>query len=204
MFSTGFISLSILLLFPLSITLFVFMHIFDSISFNIDEVLSTNPSAKVFVFVDFNVRHKDCPNYSGETDRTWWTLLSQMSLLRWLVFPLGSLTVILRVLLFWIYFFLLALVIGKFWSCCCLIFHWLSKKLKTGYPVSSHSLTILVLIGTVFMIIWEMFHARISLNSVLLLLLVNFMSGFMYISLIVSIRPNLTHLHGFQQLVLVS
>ena len=36
---------------------------------------------------------------------------------------------------------------------------------------------------------------------------VNFVSGFrlelMYISLIVSIRSNLTHLHGFQQLVLL-
>ena len=43
-----------------------------------------------------------------------------------------------------------------------------------------------------------MFHGRISLNSVPLLLLVNFVSGFrlelMYISLIVSIRSNLTHL----------
>ena len=52
-----------------------------------------------------------------------------------------------------------------------------------------------------------MFHGRISLNSVLLLLLVNFVSGFrlelMYIFLILSIRSNLTHLHGFQQLVLL-
>ena len=50
---------------------------------------------------------------------------------------------------------------------------------------------------------WE----DIFINSVLLLLLVNFVSGFrlelMYISLIVSIRSNLTHLHGFQQLVLL-
>ena len=48
------------------------------------------------------------------------------------------------------------------------------------------------------------FHERISLNSVLLLLLVNFVSGFrlelIYISLIISIRSNLIHLHGFQQL----
>ena len=45
------------------------------------------------------------------------------------------------------------------------------------------------------------------LNSVLLLLLVKFVSWFrlelMYISLIVSIRSNLTHLYGFQQLVLL-
>ena len=39
-------------------------------------------------------------------------------------------------------------------------------------------MTILVLIGTVFVIICEMFHGRISLNSVLVLLLVNFVSGF--------------------------
>ena len=56
-------------------------------------------------------------------------------------------------------------------------------------------MTILVLIGIVFVIIWEMFHGRISLNLVLLLLLVNFGSGvrlaLMYISLIVSIRSGL-------------
>ena len=68
-------------------------------------------------------------------------------------------------------------------------------------------MTILVLTRVVFVIIWEMIHARISLNSVLLLLLVNFVSGFrlelVYISLTVNIRSNLTYLHGFQQLVLL-
>ena len=33
--------------------------VFDSISSNIDEVLSINPSANVFVFGDFSVYHKD-------------------------------------------------------------------------------------------------------------------------------------------------
>ena len=42
---------------------------FDSISSNIDEVLSINPSANVFVFGDFNVLHKDWLTYSGGTDR---------------------------------------------------------------------------------------------------------------------------------------
>ena len=45
-----------------------------------------------------------------------------------------------------------------------------------------------------------MFHSRISLNSVLLLLFVNLASGFklqlMYISLTVSINSNLSHLHS--------
>ena len=43
--------------------------IFDSISSNIDEVLSINPAANVFVFGDFNVHHKDWLTYSGGTDR---------------------------------------------------------------------------------------------------------------------------------------
>ena len=42
--------------------------VFDSISSNIDEVLSINPSAHVFVFGDFNVHHKDWLTYSGGTD----------------------------------------------------------------------------------------------------------------------------------------
>ena len=42
--------------------------VFNSISSNIDEVLSINPSANVFVFGDFNVHHKDWLTYSGGTD----------------------------------------------------------------------------------------------------------------------------------------
>ena len=42
--------------------------VFDSISSTIDEVLSINPSANVFVFGDFNVHHKDWLTYSGGTD----------------------------------------------------------------------------------------------------------------------------------------
>ena len=42
--------------------------VFDSISSNIDEVLSLNPSA-VFVFGDFNDHHKDWLTYSSGTDR---------------------------------------------------------------------------------------------------------------------------------------
>ena len=41
---------------------------FNSISYNIDEVFSINPSA-VFAFGDFNVHHKDWLTFSGGTDR---------------------------------------------------------------------------------------------------------------------------------------
>ena len=43
--------------------------VFDSILSNIDEVLSINPSANIFIFGDFNVHHRDWLTYSGGTDR---------------------------------------------------------------------------------------------------------------------------------------
>ena len=48
-----------------------FLHlyaVFNSISYSIDEVLSTKPSANVFVFVYFNIHHKVWLTYSGGTD----------------------------------------------------------------------------------------------------------------------------------------
>ena len=62
----------------LSVSYFFFLYrspssslctVFDSVSSNIDEVLSINPSANVFVFGGFNVHHKDWLTYSGRTDR---------------------------------------------------------------------------------------------------------------------------------------
>ena len=44
--------------------------VFDSISFNKDEVLSINQSANVSVFGDFNVHHKDWLTSFGGTDRS--------------------------------------------------------------------------------------------------------------------------------------
>ena len=67
--------------------------VFDSISSNIDEVLSINPSANVFVFGDFNVHHKDWLTYSNGTD--WSSELCYNY----------SQTAILTALLFWISFF---------------------------------------------------------------------------------------------------
>ena len=69
--------------------------IFGSISGNIDDVLSINPSTNVVVFGHFTVHHKDWLTYSGGTGR-----LGELSynfsisndLIRWLAFLLGSLT----------------------------------------------------------------------------------------------------------------
>ena len=68
MFSTDFTSLSVLLLFPLLIT-FLSLCTVDSVSSNIDEVPSINPSANMFAFRDFNIHHKDWLTHSSGTDR---------------------------------------------------------------------------------------------------------------------------------------
>ena len=68
MFSTSFTSLSVLLFFDQSPSSSL-CTVFDFISPNINEVLSINPFANVFVFGDFNIHHKDWPTYSGGTDR---------------------------------------------------------------------------------------------------------------------------------------
>ena len=60
-----------------SVSYFFFLHwlpsstlctVFSSISCNIDEVISVNLSANVFVFGNFNIHHKDWLSYSGGTD----------------------------------------------------------------------------------------------------------------------------------------
>ena len=43
--------------------------VFDSISCNIDKLLSINPSANMFVFRHFNIRHKDWVTYFCGSDR---------------------------------------------------------------------------------------------------------------------------------------
>ena len=43
--------------------------VFDAISSNVDEVLSINPSANVFVFGGFNVHHEEWLSYTDGTDR---------------------------------------------------------------------------------------------------------------------------------------
>ena len=68
-FSTGFTSFGFLFLFPLLITIFVFVLSFDTISSNIDEILSINPSASVFILEDFNLHHKHWLTYSCGTTR---------------------------------------------------------------------------------------------------------------------------------------
>ena len=96
--------------------------VFDSISSNIDQVLSMNPSANVFVFWELNLHRKDWLTYSDRTDRPveHCCNLSQLILLRWLAFLLRPLTVSLAIFHCFIYFFFVMLVFVLQW----LSLHW--------------------------------------------------------------------------------
>ena len=110
--------------------------VFYSISSNVDEVLSINPSANVFFFLETLM----------PIIRTGLTVLVelidlvnaviiflfQMTLLRWWTFLLGSQTVILIVLLFLIYFFLLMLVFVLQW----LSLHWEFLIMLSQFPLT--------------------------------------------------------------------
>ena len=72
---------------PQSLSYFFFLYwspslplcmVFDSISSNIDEVLSIDPSANVFFFGNFNVHHKDWLTFFGGTDRPY-----ELCFLKW-------------------------------------------------------------------------------------------------------------------------
>ena len=124
--------------------------------------------------------------------------LSRMTLLRWLTFLLRSLTMTLAVLLFWIYLFLLTLYLfyndfpsmGN--SNHCLSFHWLFVKLERGSPFHC--------------VVYNYYCAdRVGFHDYLRD--VSFMGGSGwngYIHPSSLMRSRLTHLHGFQLLVLLS
>ena len=81
--------------------------VFYSISSNIEEALSINPSGDVFVCGDFIVHHKHCVTYSGGTDKSGEVCynFSISDDLRWLTFLLRSQTVVVTVCCFGFIFF---------------------------------------------------------------------------------------------------
>ena len=108
-----------------------------------DEVLSITLTTNVFVFRDFKIHHKDWLTYSSETDRPGklcynFSISSNLDLHRPGLFnlflPSNTSIVVFP-------------FIGKFWSHCCLSFHWLTFKLKRWYLSIIQLTTILVLIS---------------------------------------------------------
>ena len=136
-------------------------------------------------------------------------LLSQMTLLRWLTFLIRSQTVILVVLPFWIYLFLVMLVFVLQQ----LSLHWeilISVSIESPSSSQQDSLFHHIayhysrLIGMVFMIIWEMFHGRIS--KLAASAAASELCEWVQVGIdvyIPHIRSSLIHLHSFQLLVLL-
>ena len=176
-----------------------------------------SPSANAFVFGDFSVYHKDWLTYSGGADRPGELCyilsisndITQMVNIPTRIPNCDSHSSA-----------LLDLFISSDASICStMVFPLLGNSayvvvsVSMDFPTSSKRDALVHYIAydysradwTVFVIIWEMFHGKISWNLVLLLL-VNFVSGFrlemMCISLI-SIRSNLTRLDSLQLLLLM-
>ena len=136
-----------------------------------------------------------------------------MTLLKWLTFLIESLIVILTVLLVWIYLILLTTAIVLQWlSLHREILITLLSQFPMAFLQTQKRATPFHRVAYDYSCAnWDgltiMFRGRISLNSVLPLMLMNFKSGIrlglMYIFLIVNIRSRLTNLHGFQLLVLL-
>ena len=123
MFSSGFASLSVLLLFPS----------------NIDEVLSINPSANVLVFGDFNVHHKDWLTYSGGTDRPgelYYNFSISDKLTQMVDFPTRIPDCDSQSLALLIYFFHLMLVFVLPW----LSLHWKILIMLSQFPLTFHQI----------------------------------------------------------------
>ena len=161
---------------------------------SVNELLWINTSANVFFLGDLDVHHKISLAYSVRIDRlanSVITYISQTILRKWLAFQLRSLTLTHSSALLDLFLssdpsiysavaFLASgnsdHVVGPVGS----------NKLKRECPFSSCSWwQFSCWLGW---FLWEMFHGRISLNIVLLVLVLNFVSGFrmelMYISLI--------------------
>ena len=182
--------------------------VFDSISSNIDEVLSINPSANVFVFGDFNVHYKDWLTYSGGTDRPGELCYISIDLTQIVNFPTripdcdSHSPALLD-------FFLSS----DTSICSTMAFPPLGNSdhvvvsVSIDFPINSKQDTSFHRVAYDYSRAdWDGLcdHLRdVPWENIFKLGGSGFRLELMYISLIVNIRSNLTHLHDFQQLVLL-
>ena len=138
---TSFTSLNVLLFFLYWSPSSSLCTVFDSISSNVDEVLSTK---HLLTFLSLetltSIIRTGLPPILVELINLVNSViifLSQMTLPRWLTFLLGFQTVILMVLFFCIYFFLLALLSVLQW----LSLHWkILIMLLSQFPLTFHQI----------------------------------------------------------------
>ena len=96
--------------------------VFDSISSNIDEVLSINSSANVFVFWDCNIHLKDWLTYFDGTYRPG-DFPQMLNFPTWIPDSGSHSPALLDFFLSSYLFYIGFPSIRKFWQCCCLSFH---------------------------------------------------------------------------------
>ena len=130
---------------------FVFVHGFLILFHLSSEVLFINPSANVFVFGDFNVHHKDLFTYSGRTDQlgklcynfSIWNDLTLMVNFPTRIPDCGFHSpALLNLFISFDASICSAMAfppLGNSYHVVFSVSNWLSRKLKTGCPVSSHS-----------------------------------------------------------------
>ena len=191
--------------------------VFDSISSNIDEVLSINLFNNAFIFGDFNAHHKDWTTYSDGTDRSGelcYNFSFSNDLTQMVNFPThipdydSHSPALLDIFLS-----------SDISICSAITFLPLGNSdhvvVSVSFDFSSNSQRDALFHCIAYdysFAYWDSLcnhlrdvpWGRVSLRLVLLLLLVNFVRGFrlqmMYISLTVIIRSSLTHLPDFQRL----
>ena len=66
MFSIGFTSCIIFVLYSLSITILFLVHNFDALLSNMDKIVSVNSPTNVFSLAEINIYYKEWVTYSGE------------------------------------------------------------------------------------------------------------------------------------------
>ena len=158
--------------------------VFDTISSNIYRwVLLINPSANVFVW-DFSIHHKDRLNYSSGTDRPGELcynfpisidLTQMVNFLTRIPDSNSHGPALLDIFLFSdaiICSVIAFLLLGNSHHIVVLVSIDFSSNSQQDAQFHLIAYDYFVLIGTVSVIIWEMFHGIISLNLVLVLLLV--------------------------------
>ena len=159
---------SVVLLFPLSVTIMFKDGFWCLVKSKIDKVLSINTFANIFVLEHLSVHHKDWLTYSDGTENIVKEPYSdgQVSCSNpWFLQPcsfecFSS---------FWPQYFFCSSFpsIVKLWSCCCLkhVIYLQTQSEMSLFIIQP--MIIFVWIKIVFSVIWEMFRVSISLNLVL-------------------------------------
>ena len=188
--------------------------VFDAILSNINEILSINLSANVVLFGDLSVYNKDSLSYSDGNDRPVVLCYNfsvsndftqMVNVPTWFLDCDSRNPALLDLFIYFDSSICSTVAFLPFPYSVSIVF--LQTQIDQSLFIAQ-TLTILVLIRTLFVIIWETLYKRMCLNLAVLLLVLNSVSvsweKLMYIPLIVNIRSSLINSNDFQLLVLLA